>query len=497
MTRPQGRRLARNAGLNLLGQGLPLLAALPAIPLLVRGAGTERFGLLTIAWVLVGYVSLFDFGMGRALTHAVADRVGRRREAEVGPVVRIAVRATLALSLLAGAGFWLAAPWAASRLEIEPALAREVVWAMRAVAAGVPVVVLAAVLRGALEGLERFGVVNAIRVPLGVATFLAPLAVLPWTSHLGALVGALVAARSLGWAAYAWAVRRSLQDAAFRQPARPDARSLSGLLRYGGWATVSNLISPLMVHFDRLVIGASLSAAAVAFYATPFEVVNRLLMIPGAVVTAFFPAFTEGRAAGREGSASLFRGSVQGILLLLLPPAVLLFAFAGEGLTLWVGEAFTREGTAVARWLLVGTAVNAVAFVPFVLLQGIARPDVTARIHMVEVPFYAAALLWALPRYGITGAAAVWTGRVALDLVLLLVTTARLAPDLRGEAVRAGLLLAPALVLLVLPLALPHPVAWGVLVLAVALAAAVAGWRWSRAPRDAAPAPAGARREAP
>ncbi len=41
--------------------------------------------------------------------------------------------------------------------------------------------------------------------------------------------------------------------------------------------TVSNVISPLMFYVDRLVIGAMVSVVAVAYYATPFEVVSRLL----------------------------------------------------------------------------------------------------------------------------------------------------------------------------------------------------------------------------
>ncbi|TVR66972.1 MAG: hypothetical protein EA422_00840 [Gemmatimonadales bacterium] len=66
-----------------------------------------------------------------------------------------------------------------------------------------------------------------------------------------------------------------------------------------------------------------------------------------------------------------------------------------------------------------GMVVNGVAHVPFVFVQGRGRPDLTARIHLLEAPVYAFALLWALPRWGLVGAAAVWTARVAVDLLLL------------------------------------------------------------------------------
>jgi len=74
-------RLAQSSLWNLLGQGVPIAAALVAIPLLVKGLGTERFGILTLAWVVIGYFSLFDLGMGRALTKVVAEELAAGRVA--------------------------------------------------------------------------------------------------------------------------------------------------------------------------------------------------------------------------------------------------------------------------------------------------------------------------------------------------------------------------------------------------------------------------------
>src|SRR5262249_14291415 len=71
-----GRVLARSTAWNMLGQLLPAGIAALAIPILVHRIGVERFGLLSLAWVVVGYFSLFDLGIGRALTKLVSDRLG-------------------------------------------------------------------------------------------------------------------------------------------------------------------------------------------------------------------------------------------------------------------------------------------------------------------------------------------------------------------------------------------------------------------------------------
>src|SRR5437667_12210334 len=68
-----GRVLARNTVWNLSGQLLPMIVAVITVPLLVRGLGVARFGVLSLSYVLIGYFSLFDLGIGRALTKLVAD----------------------------------------------------------------------------------------------------------------------------------------------------------------------------------------------------------------------------------------------------------------------------------------------------------------------------------------------------------------------------------------------------------------------------------------
>src|ERR1019366_9056928 len=64
------------------------------------------------------------------------------------------------------------------------------------------------------------------------------------------------------------------------------------LLSFGGWMTVSNVVGPLMLYMERFAIGVLLSATAVAYYATPFEVVTKLLIISTAISAVMFPAFS-------------------------------------------------------------------------------------------------------------------------------------------------------------------------------------------------------------
>jgi O-antigen/teichoic acid export membrane protein len=197
------------------------------------------------------------------------------------------------------------------------------------------------------------------------------------------------------------------------------------VLRFGAWMTVSNVISPLMVYVDRLVIGTVLSVAAVAYYATPFEVVIRLLTIPSALAGVLFPAFTMSLAHDRHRAAALFRRGQKYIFLALFPIILAVVTLAPDGLSLWLGSDFAQHSTAVLRLLAIGVFFNSLSTLPWILIQSAGRPDLTAKFHIVELALYLPVLFLMVRHYGLIGAAIAWAGRVLLDSAALSLAAVR------------------------------------------------------------------------
>lgn len=63
----------KNSIWNLMGLVFPLFSAILAIPILIKNIGSESFGILSLIWVFIGYFSLFDLGLGRAVTKLVSE----------------------------------------------------------------------------------------------------------------------------------------------------------------------------------------------------------------------------------------------------------------------------------------------------------------------------------------------------------------------------------------------------------------------------------------
>ena len=198
-----GRLLARNTVWNLIGNGAPLIVAVFSIPILIHGLGKDRFGVLTLAWALIGYASLFDIGLGRALTQLVAKKLGSGEDHEIPALVWTSLLLMFALGLAGAAVIIAISPWLVRHvLKVPEALQSEVVSSFRLLGLSVPLVILTAGLRGLLEAHQRFKLVNALRIPIGVFTFVGPLLVLPFSRSLVPVVGILVAGRLIGWLAH-------------------------------------------------------------------------------------------------------------------------------------------------------------------------------------------------------------------------------------------------------------------------------------------------------
>jgi O-antigen/teichoic acid export membrane protein len=183
--------------------------------------------------------------------------------------------------------------------------------------------------------------------------------------------------------------------------------------------TVTNIVGPLMMYLDRFLIGGLLSVAAVAYYATPYEVVTKLLIIPAALAGVLFPAFSTGFTQDRSHTELLFSRGVKYIFLSLFPISLLIVTLASEGLDLWLGAEFAKNSTRVLQWLTVGVFINSLAQMAFALIQGTGRPDLTAKLHLIELPFYLVMVWWLIGAYGIEGAAIAWVVRIVVDIIIL------------------------------------------------------------------------------
>ncbi|MCL0030161.1 flippase [Thermodesulfovibrionales bacterium] len=420
----KGRLLARNTLFNLIGQGLPLVVAVVTMPFIIQGLGIERFGLLALAWVVLGYFAIFDLGLGRATTKFVAEALGKGEEDQVPRLVWTAVTIQAFFGLLGAIVLASITPLLVERiLNIPPELIKEAKDTFYLLSLSIPVVLVSSSFRGVLEAFQRFDLVNIVRVPSSTLTFLLPLVGLLLGFNLPGIVSLILVARFAELAVF---VVMSIRSAPPLKRYSGTFTLLPRLFSFGGWVTVSSIVGPILVYLDHFLIGSFLSIAAVAFYAVPYNIVTRLWIISGSLAMTLFPAFSALGATRKEDLQRIYVRTIKYLLLSTGPIIMILVMFADTILQFWLGLDFAQQSTLAFQILLLGALIGLLAPVSGALIQGLGRPDILAKLYLLYL-LPSIGLLWFLVQtMGIAGAALAFALRTLIDTVLLFIISSKL-----------------------------------------------------------------------
>lgn len=429
--------------------------------------GADRYGVLSIAWILLGYFGLFDLGLGQA----TAFRIASLREAPAEDRAKTfwaALTVNVAMGLIGGLVLWLSGDYFFGHvLKVADRFRRETLVAMPLLAATVPIATLTGVLTGALQGREQFLKMNLVSITSTVLFQVLPL-FLAW--RLGpslplVLCGAL-GARAIGLAALCYLCHVEITRG---HPQMFDAKEVRALLGYGFWVTLTSIFAPILFALDRLVIGAVLGAATVTSYVVPYQLAQRIAIVPYALTGALFPRLAASTAEGRRAQTN--QATLALAAVLSLPVLVAVFVI-GPFLQVWVGHHIATEAAPVGRVLLIGFWANAFALIPHTSLRASGRPRLITIVMFVEIPFYLAALYLGLTTLGLVGSALALCGRCIVDWVLLSIAA--------GAGVRSVPALLTNLALLVLGADHAGASDWGwswwLVTISLVLASIVVGW---------------------
>ena len=429
--------IRRHTTYNLLGGIIPLALSIITIPIYLGLIGEARYGVLAIAWLLLGYFGLFDLGLGRATAQRIAT-LHHSTDAERAQTFWTAMTLNVGFGIVGGLLIWpFAAYFFGYVFKIDDALRSEVRAAVPWLVLAVPMATLSGVLTGALQGRQRFLDLNLISASGTVLFQLLPLIMATlWGAELGILLPAALFARLISLFALFARCRRHVYCGHSATFSRVEA---GHLLSFGGWVTVTSFISPMMVILDRFIIGALLGAKAVSYYTVPFQLAQRSTILASALTSALFPRFA---SASLEEEQRLAHEALRTLLVVMTPLVSAGILFFEPFVTWWITPAFAQQSTPLGQIILAGFWINGFAMIPYAQLQARGRPDIVAKCHLGELLPYLGLLYVGLTTLGLAGVAAAFSLRALADFGLLAGFAGTLIRSLR-------LLLIPAVLLLI------------------------------------------------
>jgi len=249
----------------------------------------------------------------------------------------------------------------------------------------------------ALQGLGRFGVWNLLRLAPNVASLTA--IGVAWAT------GAATAQRFSGWYLFTYAMIGPIAYAAFwgnsTGPARPSARPIGDLLRYGLPSALMIPAGMVNLQMDQMLMAAWLPSKVLGLYAVSVSWTSMLSAVFGALGPVLFPALaaTQDPAEQRILVARSFRLGILAVLVLgaglaLVTPFLL---------PLFFGRAFAPAVPAALILVAAAVVLNLVNLTGEIL-RGLGLPRWPLFGQVAALPVTVVLLIVLLPRWTIVGA---------------------------------------------------------------------------------------------
>jgi O-antigen/teichoic acid export membrane protein len=405
--------LARNSLFAIAASIFPVLVTISTLPFLLSLIGAERYGALTLCWLILIYSAHILDGVGTAITHAVARAASDEQAARDTMVTGLATSLVLSPAT-AMVACMIAFIFFDQFFAVSEVVRGELIASIWLIGASSFVSGVSRSVYGALVGKERFPTASlALMVSNGGLPLLALIFAHFFGADMVVLLWASLTAYSLGLAVLLLDLWRSQLRG---KGAKLSMARSKALLQFGFWIMATAIVAPLLLTMDRMVIGAQLGAIAVAAYTIPFQVISRLQLIPQSLVKVLFPrlSVSQGDTAKRMAffysilMSACFAPLIVGLIFLMEPL-----------LELWLGDNLDARSVHIGTWLLCAFYVTAIVQTMAVFLQSQERGDLVAKFQMATILPYLALLLYCAETYGLMGVVGAFLLRRTIEAFFL------------------------------------------------------------------------------
>lgn len=394
--------------LQLATATIPSLILLSVVPAVRSRLGLDAFAGFSVIVSAVGLLSILDGGLGRAVTYFVsmARSKGGVYRAHAAVLGGLAVGIGLAIVVMVAGAVLLGFLNGESFLTARKAIYVLLVFC--------PAFVAGSVLKGALEGQQRFALSAALQLTHGALIGIAPLFVIAHSDDLSlyawivgaariSLVGALLYASRL-FSPGSWRLARTAREHARR------------LFHYSKWLFFSNIVGLCIIFADRFVISGYFNSSVVAAYVLPMELIARGQLLVGAFCSVIFPKLVTHvqRAIGRDFAALI--SDAQGLVVSAIVAIGFVCAPLMEPMMgWWLGHALAPQAALIALVGIVGLALVSSSSISMLAINGMGHTRQVAILHAAELPLYLGLLYLATVHASLMGLLAAWLFRLIFD----------------------------------------------------------------------------------
>ena len=383
------------------------------IPLYIKYLGVESYGLIGIFALLQAWLSLLDMGLTPTLSREMARFTGGAHEAQsIRNLLRSIEIIGFGIAVVIALGIWAASGWLASDwLRAEKLPVGVVAQAFTIMGVVTALRFIENIYRSSIVGLQRQVLLNIVLSVMATLRGLGAVGILIWVSptiEAFFVWQAILSIVTVGL--FAIVLYRTFPVA--EHAARFSLTALKEIRHFAVGMMAITFLSLLLTQVDKILLSRLLTLEAFGYYVLAGTVASALNMLPGPVMTAFYPRFTELVAqADVAALIASYHKAAQLITVLMGTAAIMLIVFGDVVMTLWMANPdLSRQITPLIAVLSLGTLLNGLMWIPSAMWIAYGWSSLSVKVNFFSVLVIVPAILWATPKYGPIGAAWAWVG---------------------------------------------------------------------------------------
>jgi O-antigen/teichoic acid export membrane protein len=414
------KRYLTNAAYGVLDYAAYPIGMLLVAPIVLRNMGTTQYGIWAVVTAAISMGSIIASGFGDANIQHIASQRGLGRHDALVRIVRSMIGINLVLGTILALVAWFLAPVAARHLvSSNSGLQQDCLWSLRIASLLLWLRTMESVCISTQRAFERYG--PAVRISiLARLLSLAAAAALTYRFHnVASLVAAAALFNSLGtWLQFS-ALHRLL-NAKSLAPAW-DSNAMKALLGFGAFSWLQALSGVVFSQADRLFLGVSLGALAVASYALCAQLAQPIYGFTASGLHFLFPHLAERRAS--RSSSDIRKAVLVALacnLLCVAAATATLMVFGQRVLLVWAGADIARQSVSIFPVIVWSSALLALNVTGTYALLALGRVQVVTWLNLAAGATMLLLMAWLLPRFGAYGLAIARLSYGAITLFLYL-----------------------------------------------------------------------------
>ncbi len=396
--------ILKNVTWNFIGSGWLIFLMFFSTPYIVRSFNVDLYGIYTLVFVVISYLSFLQFGLTQATIRAIAQHLALNDTENA----RISFWACMLFYICIGL-FGMTAIMLFARYilvtfaKIAPQYQSIAIVSLRISSTAFLFGVTTGALTGVLRALGRFDIANRISIGTGTAQIGGTVALLTFHYSLIHIVSFVALVQLSGLLVYSYEVYKLVPW--ILHPSW-DKNAFVKLFKFGGFVSIISITDPIMINSDKIFITSLRSVASLTYYSIPYTIVSRLTIIPSAFMAVMFPMFSKmNQIKDTNANRELYIRSILYMMYIYLIMMFFIITFGKQFLNLWIGEDFAVRSSIPLYILTISGFISTSATPSSTLLLAVGRPHYLALLSVIETIIYVPVSYMLIHKYGSTGAA--------------------------------------------------------------------------------------------